>query len=313
MNNRLRGNDFWGEGIPEYEKEDLMSKKEILDFAIDIVLQFGTQKDGYNVISVDNKINAYPNIILKKDGKTFYVLVRGDDVHLQPTITENEKNLLIDISKKENAIPLFASVGIGSTDPDRFDAKLLLRNDGFYANFIGFEEIEVNNTKIRKETQKENIMKKEIGSLYVHHLTDKSGYYDSLRNFCCNKMVFLGFMYGRNGVHISSTPDKYKISEKSSNKIRDIVKKELKNLESISKSEIDKLDSYISVVYIDDTTEYFAFNEKVAKAFDLREKIKEGFDIKSEPYLIFNDKKYNKNVRTILSLGDSIKNKKIDG
>ena len=36
MENKLRGNDFWGEGIPDYEKEDLMSKREILDFSIDI-------------------------------------------------------------------------------------------------------------------------------------------------------------------------------------------------------------------------------------------------------------------------------------
>ena len=45
MENKLRGNDFWGEGIPDYEKEDLMSKREILDFSIDIVLQFGTEKE----------------------------------------------------------------------------------------------------------------------------------------------------------------------------------------------------------------------------------------------------------------------------
>lgn len=314
MNNRLKGNDFWGEGIPDYENEDLMSKKEILDFSIDIVLQFGTDNDGYKVVSVDNKIKANPNIILEKEGKIYYVLVRGDDVHSQPSITEDEKNLLIETSKRDNAIPLFASVGIGSTDPKRFDSKLLLRNDGFYANFEGYEEIEISNERIEKEEKNENvsIIKKEIGSLYVHYLDDKHGHYNSFRNFCCNKMVFLSFMYGRNGVHISSTPDKYKISEESSNKIRNIIKKEFKNLESIKQSEIEKLDSYISIVYIDDTTEYYAYNEKIAKAFELREKIKEGFDVKSEPYLTFNDNKYNKNVRTLVSLGTIIKNKKIN-
>lgn len=313
MENKLRGNDFWGEGIPDYEKEDLMSKREILDFSIDIVLQFGTEKDGYEVISVDNKINANPNIVLKKEGKLYYVLVRGDDVHHQPTINENEKNILIENSIKANAIPLFASVGIGSTDPLRFEAKLLLRNDGFYANFTGYEEIKCTENNNDPKTEKyNNVLKKEIGSLYVHYLEEKHGHYNSFRNFCCSKMVFLSFAYGRNGVHISATPDKYKISKESSDKIRDIVKNEFRNLKPIQKTDIDNLDSYISIVYIDDTTEYYEYNEKIAKSFELREKIKEGYDVISEPYLIFNDSSYNKNVRSLSSIIKSIENKKID-
>ncbi len=311
MDNRLRGNEFWGEGIPEYEKEDLMSRKEILDFSIEIVLQFGAQKEGYNVTRVDNKINANPNLILEKDGKTYYVLVRGDDVHSQPIITESEKNLLIENSKKDNAIPLFASVGIGSVDPDRFEAKLLLRNDEFYANFVGYEEIETDNIKSKKGSTAS--MQKEIGSLYVWYNEEKTGHYNSFRNFCHNKMVYLSFAYGRNGVHVDSTPDEYKISEESSNKIREVIKKEFNNLVLISREEATKLDSHISVVYVDDTREHYAFNDNVAKAFELREKIKEGFGIVSEPYLIFNDKNYNENVRTIADLRSSIKNKDIDG
>lgn len=315
MNNKLRGNEFWGEGIPEYEKEDLMSKREILDFSIEIVLQFGTEKEEYNVVSIDNKITSNPNIILEKGGKIYYVLVRGDDVHSQPTITQSEKNLLIENSKKNDAIPLFASVGIGSVDPERFEAKLLLRNDEFYANFVGYEELEVDNTKCKNESNKskEPSIKKEIGSLYVWYNKEQSGHYNSFRNFCHNKMVYLSFAYGRNGVHIDSTPDKYKISEESSNKIREIVKNEFKNLVLISREKASKLDSHISVVYIDGMTEHYEFNEKIAKAFELREKIKEGFDIVSEPYLIFNDKNYNENVRTIVDLRSSIKNKDIDG
>lgn len=317
MDNKLRGNDFWGEGIPDYEKEDLMSKREILDFSIDIVLQFGTEKDGYEIISVDNKINANPNIILKKEGKLYYVLVRGDDVHQQPTISENEKNILIENSIKAKAIPLFASVGIGSTDPLRFETKLLLRNDSFYANFTGYEEIKYAETENLNDSdskvEKNNsVFKKEIGSLYVHYLAENSVFYNSFRNFCCNKMVYFSFVYGRNGVHICADPDEYKISKESSDKIRDVVKKEFRNLKPISKTDIDNLVSYISIVYIDDTTEYYEYNKKIAKAFDLREKIKEGYDVISEPYLIFNDSSYNRNVGSLSLIRKSIENKKID-
>lgn len=138
---QLRGNEKWGVGVPNYTAQDLMTEEELLDFGIQIVLQYGTKTDGYEIVSVNNKKDCFPNIVLKKGDDTYFVLVKTDEVHCQPVLSDEVRQRISKHAQNLGAIPLFASVGIGACDPERFEKRLMLRNDAFYANFTGFETI----------------------------------------------------------------------------------------------------------------------------------------------------------------------------
>lgn len=133
--------NLWGDGIPEYKKEDLMTDRELLDFAMRNVQMFELDKNGYEIISASNQIGVYPNFVVKKDNNLIFILVKVDIAPNMPKLTKNDRKIMIEQANKFNAIPLFAPVGFGSSDPDRFDASLALRGDGFYCNYVGLEEI----------------------------------------------------------------------------------------------------------------------------------------------------------------------------
>ena len=140
MGNRLEKRD-WGKGIPSYNESDLMTQEELLDFAMQIVKQFEIDKNGFELISANNKVGVYPNFVVKKDDTLSFILVKADVAPRMPELTGEDKKIMIEQSKKFNAIPLYAPVGFGSTDPDRFDKSIALRGDGFYSNYVGLEKI----------------------------------------------------------------------------------------------------------------------------------------------------------------------------
>ena len=131
----------WGEGIPKYDETDLMTPLEIQDFAIQVILDCSYKE--YEILGFNNRLNIYPNIFMKKDNILYAVLVRGGSVKTQPQITQHEIEIMNEVAFKLNAIPLYASVGFGAADGERFDKDILLRGDGCYANFTGFEEIPI--------------------------------------------------------------------------------------------------------------------------------------------------------------------------
>ncbi len=131
----------WGKGIPRYIEEDLMTKEELLDFAMQIVKQFELDKKGFELVSANNKLGIYPNFVVRKDNTLLFILVKADIAPRMPELTEDDKKIMIEQSKKYDAIPLFAPVGFGSTDPERFDKSIALRGDSFYSNYVGLEEI----------------------------------------------------------------------------------------------------------------------------------------------------------------------------
>ncbi len=131
----------WGKGIPKYNKEDIMTKEELLDFAMENVAIYEFDKEGYMIVDSDNTIGAYPNFIVEKDNKTYFVLVKADIAPKMPKLSEKDRKEMIKEAKEVDAIPMFAPVGFGSSDPERFEASLALRGDGFYCNYKGLEEI----------------------------------------------------------------------------------------------------------------------------------------------------------------------------
>lgn len=134
----------WGYGIPNYSQNDLMSKREILDFAIFAILQYEVSNGNYTCISYNNSLTTFPNIILEKNDKKYAVWVKASVAPIKEKITEYEiiqmKNF---INRFNDIIPLFASVGIGSIDSERFDKSIALIGDGYYINYTGLENFKI--------------------------------------------------------------------------------------------------------------------------------------------------------------------------
>lgn len=131
----------WGKGIPMYTQDDLMVQEELLDFGIQIVAQYGLQKDGYHILESHNGLGFTPNIVAEKEGNTYFVVVDSKIAPRSPTLDENKKVQLTEYAHKLHGKCLYASVQIFSVDDERCAASLALCGDGFYATFKGLEEI----------------------------------------------------------------------------------------------------------------------------------------------------------------------------
>ena len=133
----------WDEGIPSYNKNDLMTQGEIQNFALHTVLE--NDKDivnKFSFVSACDFPSAMPSIILHSENKFAFVYVKGYATLTEPVLSEQEKIELIALCKKYNAEIYFATVGFLSTDPARFEAELALRGDGFYCKYEGLQKVE---------------------------------------------------------------------------------------------------------------------------------------------------------------------------
>jgi len=156
----------WGKGIPTYTEKDIMSAEEILDFGIQIIIQYALD-NGYEIDSYNNRLSVYPNIILRKDKKVYGVLVKTGIAPQNPKMTMQNKFDMIKFERRLKAIPLFASVGIGSTDAERFDKSLALIGDGYYANFVGFENVSADDIPDIKTKEYKNYLLHKLGMAYM--------------------------------------------------------------------------------------------------------------------------------------------------
>ena len=133
----------WGEGIPSYNKNDLMTQGEIQNFALHTVLDNDKNiTDNFDIVSVCDYPNAMPSIILQSQNAFAFVYVKGYSALTEPVLSEQEKNELLLLGKKYNAETYFTTVGFLSTDPVRFEAELALRGDGFYCKYEGLQKVE---------------------------------------------------------------------------------------------------------------------------------------------------------------------------
>lgn len=133
----------WGEGIPKYSENDLMSKGELQNFSLHTVLDNDEDiRNGFDFVSANDNPDAIPNLILSSNNRFAFVLVKGYTTIVEPSLSEHEKQALLEVSKKYHADCFYAPVGFLSADPARFEAELALKGDAFYCKYLGLQKVE---------------------------------------------------------------------------------------------------------------------------------------------------------------------------
>ncbi len=118
---------------------DLLTKQEIHEFGIDIIYKY-SQQEGYEIVDGTTDLNLNPQLVLKKNGQLYFVMVKtgpADGTHLT-----YDKELALQVfnnAKPHNAKVLFAGVGLRCVGY----GLALVRNKGFQVDFRGFEDVEL--------------------------------------------------------------------------------------------------------------------------------------------------------------------------
>lgn len=131
----------WGTGIPQYTKADLMVAEEGIDFAMEVVAAYGLEPEGYELVESNNGLTAFPNFVVTKNKKMYFVAV---DAALAPNVPKLEKEVkdkMVQIGQQQGATVLYAPVSFASADEERAAASLALVGDEYIGQFMGFVEL----------------------------------------------------------------------------------------------------------------------------------------------------------------------------
>lgn len=132
----------WGLLIPKYKKKNLMTEEDFLNFGMHTIIENWIEKEGYTVVSANDNLKVCPNLILEKNGRISFVVVKGYCAEKEPQIDDFTKNRVLALGKKYNAACFYAPVGFRSAgDLLRFEQCLALKGDQFYSKFDGFKII----------------------------------------------------------------------------------------------------------------------------------------------------------------------------
>lgn len=131
----------WAPGVPENLKEsDKVQRDELLSMAVDYLMTNVVIKFGFKIEPGFPRA-AFPNIMMKKNGIKYAVIV-APSVYPQYVAIDDQSRLnVVEMSKKANVVTLFAPVGYRSVDPDRARASLILKGDLYLTTFPGFIEL----------------------------------------------------------------------------------------------------------------------------------------------------------------------------
>ena len=138
-----RGIERWGYGIPRYTKGDVLEGEELLRFAMNSVLwKAEFENKGHKVIEATAKPGVIPNIVCEMNGKLTFIVVKVSVAPDMPVLSVEEKKNILQHAEKFGADAYFTPIGVGATDPERFEAGLILKNDAYCFNYTGLEIIE---------------------------------------------------------------------------------------------------------------------------------------------------------------------------
>ena len=135
-------NRDWGIGVPDYTEDDLMTEGELLNFAMQMVIDHDLNRNGYTIVSATDNTNAIANIVAKKDDKYHLIAVTGYCDYEEPAIDLERKLRLQSLGDTFNADCYYAPVGFRSaSDLLRFNECLALKGDAFYSKYSGMQEV----------------------------------------------------------------------------------------------------------------------------------------------------------------------------
>lgn len=135
-------NRDWGIGIPDYTADDLMTEGELLNFAMQMVIDHDLIKNGYTIVSATDNTKAVANIVARKDDEYFFIAVTGYCDFDEPEINLERKLKLQSMGDTFNSQCYYAPVGFrSSTDLLRFNQCLALKGDGFYSKYDGLKAL----------------------------------------------------------------------------------------------------------------------------------------------------------------------------
>lgn len=156
----MKDKSKWENGIPKYKESDLMTKQELHEFGIETVYNYLKNKN-YNIVYLNRVLNSFPSIVAEKDEKTYSIVVLSDIAPKMPKIWYECQYLSVEYAKEYHTIPCLARLGFASSDPERFEKSLALKEDGYYVNFPGLELLPM---------EEPNIGTKDYKARAIYHL-----------------------------------------------------------------------------------------------------------------------------------------------
>ncbi len=153
QNNELES--IWADGIPnKIEDKDKIEPKGILQMCIRFVLENILNKEEYKITSVQDNINAYPNIELIYNESKYAIAVVPC---IFPYFIRNNDELRIGFAKasiEKNYIPVLCPVVICSVDEQRANNSIYLKGDLFKFANLGQKIL---NTEPHQEITPDNL------------------------------------------------------------------------------------------------------------------------------------------------------------
>ena len=137
-NNQNIPESVWADGIPaQIEEKDKISPEELHSMAIDYVMKKVILPKGFKIEQGFPR-RDFPNIVMKRDGKLYMVVVFPSVFPNYVTPNDDFRMKIMEGAKKFNAVALYAPVGYKSIDEERAKASLTLKGDVFQTTFPGF-------------------------------------------------------------------------------------------------------------------------------------------------------------------------------
>ncbi|MCR5231502.1 MAG: hypothetical protein K6B64_02545 [Acholeplasmatales bacterium] len=128
----------WADGVPKnIEEKDIIKPEELHSMAIDYVMKKVILPKGFKIEQGFPR-RDFPNIVMKRDGVLYMVVVYPSVFPNYVTMTDEFGMKIVEGAKKFDAVPLYAPVGYKSIDQERAKASLTLKGDVFQTTFPGF-------------------------------------------------------------------------------------------------------------------------------------------------------------------------------
>lgn len=113
-----------------------------------------------------------------------------------------------------------------------------------------------------------------IDSIYYFDYTKEIGFFDSIRNFTALEMSYIGMAISTEKIRVNSTPTSYKICTDGTNQIRQLAISRKALLKEISAELAINSPRYILIWYLDDTKQYFEYDDNFCQIFSMAKQFK---------------------------------------